>query len=167
MKTIITLLKGDEIQIIWPIPSSKPPAPQEVPENIANDYNEASIVLQFSPKASAALSRRCLPSTLRDAGHTTKKDLNDPINEVLPKLPGYIAESLDAIRNIGNFAAHEQKSTTSGVILDVEPGEAEWNLDVLDALFDFYYVRPEIERKKREALDKKLLEAGKQAMKKP
>lgn len=38
---------------------------------------------------------------------------------------------LDAVRNIGNFAAHTQKSTVTGAILDVVPGEAEWNLDVL------------------------------------
>jgi hypothetical protein len=33
---------------------------------------------------------------------------------------------LDAIRTIGNFAAHPIKSTSSGEIVDVEPGEAEW-----------------------------------------
>jgi hypothetical protein len=57
------------------------------------------------------------------------------------------------------------KSEKSGEILDVEAGEAEWTLDVLEELFDFYFVRPEQRRKKREALDLKLKEAGKPAMK--
>jgi hypothetical protein len=47
----------------------------------------------------------------------------------------------------------------------VEPGEAEWNLDVLEALFDFYFVQPELLKKKRAALDAKLAEAGKPKMK--
>jgi hypothetical protein len=35
-------------------------------------------------------------------------------------------ESIDAVRNIGNFAAHPQKSTATGEILEVEFGESEW-----------------------------------------
>jgi hypothetical protein len=38
----------------------RPPAPAEVPADIAADYNEAGAVLPVSAKASAALSRRCL-----------------------------------------------------------------------------------------------------------
>jgi hypothetical protein len=154
-------------QVVWPLSSGRAPAPKEVPFNLASDYNEASLVLPFSSKASAALSRRCLQSLLSEAAKTKAKDLSQQIDEVLPSLPSYIAENLDAIRNIGNFAAHQQKSTSTGMILDVEPGEADWNLDVLDTLFDFYYVRPEIERKKREELERKLKEAGKPSMKKP
>lgn len=167
----IELDDGEEIevstQVVWPLSSGKPPAPKEVPTDIANDYNESAIVLNFSAKASAALSRRCLQAVLSDAGKTTEKNLSKQIDEVLGSLPSYIAENLDAIRNIGNFAAHEQKSKNSGSILDVETGEAEWNLEVLDSLFDFYYVRPEIESKKRTELDKKLVDAGKPPMKKP
>ena len=47
----------------------------------------------------------------------------------------------------------------------MEPGEAEWTIDVLEELFDFYFVRPAQRQKKREALDQKLKEAGKPAMK--
>jgi len=71
------------------------------------------------------------------------------------------------VRQIGNFAAHPIKSTSSGEIVDVEPGEAEWNLDVLEGLFDFYFVGPAESKKKREALDKKLKDAGKPSLKKP
>ena len=47
----------------------------------------------------------------------------------------------------------------------MEPGESEWCLDVLEALFDFYFVQPELLKRKRAALDKKLGEAGKPPMK--
>ena len=94
-------------------------------------------------------------------------NLAEEIQQVIDsgKLPSSLAESVDAIRNIGNFAAHPMKSKTSGEILPVEPGEAEWNLDVLESLFDFYFVQPQIIRKKREALNQKLKDAGKPPMK--
>lgn len=152
---------------IWPLSMGRPAAPNDVPDHMRSDYDEASIVLPFSAKASAALSRRCLQSVLAEAGQTQSKDLDKQIVEVLSKLPSFIAKNLDAVRNIGNFAAHPQKSINTGAILDVEPGEAEWNLDVLDALFDFYYVRPKQEEMKRAALDAKLKEAGKGPLKQP
>jgi hypothetical protein len=94
-------------------------------------------------------------------------DLASEIQQVLDsgKLPTHLAESIDAVRNIGNFAAHPLKSRHSGEVLEVEPGEAEWNLDVLEGLFDFYYVQPAVLKKKRAALDKKLGDAGKPPMK--
>ena len=71
----------------------------------------------------------------------------------------------DAVRNIGNFAAHPQKSQSSGEIIDVEPGEAEWNLEVLDMLFDHFYTKPELAKKRRAILDAKLKDIGKPPMK--
>lgn len=80
-------------------------------------------------------------------------DLYDEIQEVLDsgKLPSELHNSIDAIRAIGNFAAHPMKSKQTGLILDVEPGEAEWTLDVIEELFDFYFVLPAVVQKKKEA----------------
>lgn len=85
----------------------------------------------------------------------------------MPNLPSYIAKSVDAIRNVGNFAAHPMKDKASNQILEVEPGEAEWNLEVLEMLFDFYYVQPARAEEKKKALDAKLVSAGKPPMKTP
>jgi len=119
-------------------------------------------------EASAALSRRCLQSVLRDKAKTESKDLADQIQEVIDsgKFPSYITDAIDGIRNIGNFAAHPTKSKSTGEIVPVEPGEAEWGLDTLEAVFDFFFVQPEIIKRKREALTKKLADAGKPAPKK-
>jgi hypothetical protein len=46
-----------------------------------------------------------------------------------------LASAVDAVRNVGNFAAHPIKSKSTGDVLDVEPGEAEWLLDALERLF--------------------------------
>lgn len=152
---------------IRPFGSNRPPCPQEVPESIALDYREACLVFPFSSKASAALSRRCLQNLLRDAAKVKPSDLSKEIQEVIDsgKLPSQLGDSIDAIRNIGNFAAHPIKGKSTGEIVDVEPEEAEWNLDVLESLFDFYYVQPAKVVKKREALNAKLSEAGKPPMK--
>ena len=45
--------------------SGRMPAAPEVEPQFAEDYNEACLVLPFSPKASAALSRRCLQNIIR------------------------------------------------------------------------------------------------------
>lgn len=151
----------------YPKAPSRAPLSPEVPEKYAVDYREACLVLSDSAKASAALSRRCLQHLLRDEYKVKKGNLADEIQQVLDekRMPSYVLDSLDAIRNIGNFAAHPIKSTASGEVLDVEPGEAEWNLDVLEGLFDFFFVQPAILLKKRAALDAKLASAGKPKMK--
>jgi hypothetical protein len=148
--------------IAYPRSATRPIA-KEVPEPYRQDFSEACKVLADSPKASAALSRRCLQAILKDQLGAKKKDLNDQIEEVVAsgKLPSYIAEGLHAVRNIGNFAAHPLKSTTSGAIVDVEPEEADWNLDVLESLFDFCFVAPAADAKRKAELNKKLTAAGK------
>lgn len=152
---------------IRPRGSSRPPCPPEVLAAIAQDYIEACVVLPDSPKASAALSRRCLQSLLRDVAGVKPGNLADEIQQVVDRgtLPSHLVEIIDAVRQIGNFAAHPMKSQHTGEILPVEPAEAEWNLDVLEALFDFYYVQPAVIAKKRKALNDKLKNAGKRPMK--
>ena len=155
--------------LCYPRAPSRTPLSEEVPDEYSKDYSEACLTLADSPKASAALSRRCLQHLLREKAGVKKGNLADEIQQVLSagKLPSYLLESLDAIRNIGNFAAHPIKSTASGEIIDVEPGEAEWNLDVLESMFDHFFVQPALLKKKRDALDAKLKEAGKPEMRKP
>lgn len=129
--------------LVFPRNYGRPPAPQAVPASIATDYNEACLVLAISAQASAALSRRCLQHLLAEAGLSKNSNLDRAIEEAKTKgLPSHIADQLDAMRVIGNFAAHAQKSINTGEILPVEPHEAEWNLDVLDMLFDYCYVQP-------------------------
>jgi len=154
-------------RLVRPKVPSRAPIPTDVPEKYREDHNEACLVLADSAKASAALSRRCLQLLLRDEAKVKHQDLFKEIQELLNRgtLPSHIADSLDAVRNIGNFAAHPNKSESTGEIVPVEPGEAEWNLDVIESLFDFYFVAPARTKARREALNKKLTDAGKQPLK--
>lgn len=150
----------------WPQGSSRP-VPSEVAEPFATDFREASAVLQLSPKASAAISRRLLQHLLREKAGVKRADLSVEIAEVLASrvLPTWLADDLDAVRNVGNFASHPIKSTSTGEVVSVEDGEAEWLLDVIEALFDFYFVGPASAQKKRDALNVKLQDAGKPILK--
>lgn len=141
--------------------------PTEVPKKFADNYFEACVVFPDSAKAAAALGRRCLQDLLREEAKVKPGNLADEIQQVIDsgKLPVDLSDSIDAVRNIGNFAAHPLKSQQSGQILDVEPGEAEWTLDVLDSLFEFYFVRTAALQKRKTALNLKLKEAGKPPMK--
>jgi len=108
-----------------------------------------------------------LQNVLRTAAGVKPADLYDEIQQVIDSktLPTTIADSIDAVRVVGNFAAHPIKSKSTGEIVDVEPGEAEWNLEVLESLFDFYYVLPAKAKAKKDALNKKLVDAGKAPLK--
>jgi len=150
---------------LYPRAISRTPVAAEVPPGFAKDYTEACNVLDISPKASAALSRRIVQNVLRERAGVKAPNLDQEIQQVLSKVPTHIAESLDAVRTVGNFAAHPIKSTSTGEVVDVEPGEAEWNLDTVEALFDFYFVQPAKTAAKRAALNQKLADAKKPPLK--
>ena len=146
-------------EIIWPkLRSAARPVPPEVPEKFAEDYLEACLVLEDSPKASAALSRRCLQLILRDELGVSQGTLFSEIKEVInrPDIPSHISGTLDQIRKIGNFAAHPNKYKTTGEIVPVEQGEAEWCLELIEELFDFCFVAPARARQRQQAINAKL-----------
>lgn len=76
-----------------------------------------------------------------------------------------MTDAVDAVRNIGNIAAHPTKNKNTGEIVPVEHGEAEWLIEVIEALFDFTFIQLiKLERRRKE-LDIKLKEVGKPEMK--
>jgi hypothetical protein len=95
---------------------------------------------------------------LHDVAGATQRNLSDQIDAVVDqgKLPSTLAEQLHGLREVGNFAAHPMKNTNTGEVMEVEPHEAEWNLDVLEELFDFYLVAPARAKAKIAALNAKL-----------
>jgi hypothetical protein len=152
-------------RMILPIDRGRRALPQDIPEHIVDEYRQACAVLEISPPASAAMSRRCLQSLLVAVG-AKERWLDKAIDEIIGggELTKILAEELDAVREIGNFGAHPMKSEATGLILDVDPGEAEWNLEVLEHLFDFYYVDRPAQTGRRAALNAKLREAGRKPL---
>ncbi|MGJ4928164.1 DUF4145 domain-containing protein [Bradyrhizobium sp. HKCCYLS2038] len=151
---------------VFPSGANRGPVPKEVPSEIAQDYVEACNVLPISPKASAALSRRCLQHMLRTHGYTAR-DLAHEIDLLLAEtdpvkaLPLRLRSTIDAIRGFGNFAAHPSKDRATLEIIEVEPHEAEWCLETIEEMFQHFYVGPAIANAKKAALNAKLAASGK------
>jgi hypothetical protein len=140
---------------------------ESIPVNFLNDFNEAVKVLPISPKSSAALTRRILQGIFRDHYSISERTLDAEINKFinLSHIPSHLTDAVDAVRTIGNIAAHPTKDNNTGAIVDVEPGEAEWLIEVIEALFDFTFIQPKKLEERREQLNKKLKELGKPVLK--
>jgi len=167
----LTLCNGSleplaEWRQVHPIGANRGPVPSQVPNSVGQDYTEACNVLPISPKASAALSRRCLQTMLRAHGYKAKdlaKEVDLLLAETDPRkaLPSKLRDTIDAIRNFGNFSAHPIDDVTSLQVIEVEPHEAEWCLEVIEELFDHFYVGPAIAAAKKADLNAKLASGGK------
>lgn len=113
--------------------------PDYVPEPIRNDYVEARIIQQKSPKASATLSRRCLQGMIRDFWKVTgKNSLFAEIDAIKELVPASQWAAIDATRKIGNIGAHMEKDVNT--IIDVEPSEADSLLQLIELLIDKWYI---------------------------
>jgi hypothetical protein len=157
---------GAEILSVYPCRTSVN-IPPEVPEQYAGDFREALLVLTLSPKASAALSRRVLQHILRDEFGIQSSSLAQEIDAFIkqPGIPSYLIDAIDAVRNIGNLAAHPLKSKSTGEVIAVEPGEAEWLIEVLLSIFDFKFIQPLKLEERKKHLNAKLRDLGKPQMK--
>jgi hypothetical protein len=155
-----------ETEIVRPKFKSRPLS-DKVPPEYRKDFLEAAKVLAISPKSSAALSRRCLQNLLENHANVKRGKLSDEIQEIIDRdeLPSDLEREIDGIRAFGNFAAHPIKDTDSGAVVDVEEDEAEWNLDVLEDLFDHYFIKGAKRKNRIEAANKKLKDAGKPPLK--
>ena len=76
------------------------------------------------------------------------------------RTPSELGKNLQYLREIGNFAAHPIKSERTGEIMPVEPDEAEWALEVVDRLFDYYFVAPGKDEARRREFDGRAADAG-------
>jgi len=139
----------------------------DIPKKYLEDYEEAVKVLSASPKASAALTRRLLQNILREEFNIVEKSLVQEIKLFTSKtdIPSYIADAVDAVRQIGNIAAHPSKDLSTGEIVPVEKGEAEWLIEVIEQLFDFVFIQPKKLEKRKQELNIKLENLGKPKMK--
>lgn len=156
--------KDNTKHLVWPNSTAIRPISELVPAKYARDYEEAVAVLSISPKASAALTRRCLQHFLEgeanaDVRAVLEKQIKDAIALVPPIFPPRLAAKLDHVRIIGNFAAHPKKNTNTGEIMDVEPDEAAYLLNVLTEIFVHQFIDPPKDAARNAAIRQKDAEA--------
>lgn len=133
--------------------SSVKPQPEFIPKPIVEDYTEACLIRDLSPKASATLSRRCLQGMIRDFCGISDKTLFKEITRLRNAVDegkaarGVSIESVDAIdqvRSVGNIGAHMEKDIDH--IVPIDAGEAQILIDLIEMLFEDWYV----ERQRRQ-----------------
>lgn len=130
---------GSAVQTWRLIPESRARAwPEYVPEFVVSDYNEACAIENASPKASAAMSRRCLQSIIRDFFQIAKARLVDEIDALEGKVGPDVQAALHALREIGNVGAHPERDPNT--IVEIEPGEATAMIDLLEVLIEETYL---------------------------
>ena len=112
--------------------------PTYIPKAILEDYKEACLIRDLSPKASATLSRRCLQGIIRDFHKITKSRLVDEIEALKDKIDPLIWQAIDAVRSIGNIGAHMEKDIN--LIIDVEPQEASALIGLIEMLLKDWYI---------------------------
>ncbi len=127
-------------------PSASKHFPDYVPQAIREDYGEACLIRDLSPKASATLSRRCLQGILRDFWKVKPGRLVDEIEQVKDKIDPITWDAIEAVRKLGNIGAHMEKDIN--VIVDVDPEEATLLIGLVETLLKEWYVARE-ERKAR------------------
>jgi len=138
---------GAQLQSWSLIPPSKAKTfPPYIPQALRDDYREACLIQELSPKASATLSRRCLQGILRDYWGVTPGRLVDEIGQIKDKVDSVTWDAIEAVRKIGNIGAHMEKDIN--VIVDVDPNEADLLVGLVETLLREWYVGRE-ERKKR------------------
>ncbi len=120
--------------------------PDYVPKPIISDYEEACLIRDLSPKASATLARRCIQGIIRDYWGISKGRLTDEIEALKDKVDPMTWEAIDAVRKIGNIGAHMEKDIN--LIVDVDPQEASLLIGLIENLINDWYIVRE-ERKKR------------------
>lgn len=132
------ILWEDE-NLVYPIGNLGLPPIEGMPKKIKEIYNEASKIVNLSPRASCGLLRLAVETLLNDMD-IEGKTLDNKIGNLVKKgLPEEIQKSLDSLRVIGNDALHDGQMDLNN------------NVDTAKQLFDIlnFIVEEQINRPKR------------------
>lgn len=91
--------------------------------------------------------------------------LGDTIDEFIAdtRHPSTVRGNLHYLREIGNLGAHTTEDDQAQIV-DVDRVEAEWTLDNIERLFDYFIETPARDAERRAAVDEKLKAAGRKAI---
>jgi hypothetical protein len=133
--------------------SGAKPWPDYSPSDIRKTYEEACLILKDSPRASAAMSRRCLQGIARDywkIPEAQRGNLGAELSLIRDKVDEGTWDAIQAVRSVGDIGAHMEKDVN--LIIDVQPQEAKLLVELIETLFEDWYV----ERYKRGTRNEKL-----------
>lgn len=113
---------------------------ENVPAAICQDYQEASFIVDLSPKSAATLCRRCLQGMIRDHWNISTGNLGHEIEQLKPLVSETQWKAIDSVRKIGNIGAHMEKDVN--VIVDIHPSEAARLIELIEYLIFEWYIAP-------------------------
>ena len=93
-------------KLVYPQRGEAPPPNPDLPDDIRRDYDEASAVLDLSPRGAAALIRLAIQKLCIELGQPGESLNTDIGNMVTNGLDKRVQKALDAVRVIGNNAVH-------------------------------------------------------------
>lgn len=134
-------------------PSQAKSFPVVLPSAVLEDYQEACLALETSPKVAAALARRCLSTMLRDYWQVQPGSLSDEFRQIKGAADPLTWEAIDSVRNTGLIGARMDGEAAE--VLDTEPGEAILLIGLIETLIQDWYVGRQ-ERRKRLATIRKI-----------
>jgi len=126
-------------------PTSSAKTFPDVPKHVYQDYYEAALIADHSPRAAAILARRAVEGVLADSFEIKSgplaKRLRDP--RLIARLGTELVEGLAGIRVLGNDAAHAGHDDSNDDLLDssVSSGDVSDVLRGIEILFDRVYVQ--------------------------
>lgn len=136
---------GDKLQEWSLVPASASMHfPEYVPAAIRDDYQEACLIRDLSPKASATLSRRCLQGIIRDFWKVKSGRLVDEIEAIKDEVDTETWDAIEAVRKLGNIGAHMEKDIN--VIVEVDPEEAALLIGLVETVIREWYIAREVRK---------------------
>ena len=124
--------------------------PDYIPGQLRDDYLEAYLIKDKSPRASATLARRCLQGIIRDFWGIKRNRLVDEIVALEEKIDDQTWAAIDAVLKVGDIGAHMEEDVN--LIIDAAPKEPSLLLWLIEALFEGWYVERHQKEKKMRAI---------------
>lgn len=136
----------------WPLipPSRARSFPVALPPAVLEDYREACLVVEFSPKSAAALSRRCLSGMIRDYWQVQPGSLGDEFRQIKGTVDPLTWETIESVRKTGMIGA--RMDSEGAEITETGPGEAQLLIGLIETLIQDWYVSRQERRKRLDAI---------------
>ena len=146
-------------RLVHPRTGGAPPANPDLPDDIRRDYDEASSILDQSPRGAAALMRLAIQKLCKELGQPGE-NINDDIKALVKAgLDPIVQQALDTVRVTGNNAVHPggmdlcDDRVTAESLFKLVNVIAERMISVPKQVKDAFASLPDKERKKIEKRD--------------